>query len=411
MAKVQYGLVGGSLSHSFSPKIHAELGDYSYGLFPMDEAAFDRFFTEKDFLGMNVTIPYKKRVIPFLDKITPQAQAIGAVNTVAMRNGKLCGTNTDYLGFLFMAERAGIDFSGKKVLVLGSGGASATVVAAARDKGAREVVVVSRTGEVNYDNICEQKDADIIVNTTPVGMYPNNSARIVDLSLFPSCSGVLDVIYNPLRTRLVLDAIERGIPCSNGLSMLVAQAVYANEFFFERPVAKSKIEEITKKLERESTGIVLVGMPGSGKSSIGVRVAELLGYEFIDADEEIERVAKRAPAKIIAEDGETAFRDIESAVMAELGKTGAKVISCGGGVVVREENYAHLKQNGDIFYIKRELSKLERSGRPLSAGDGALERLFSERKDKYLRFADHEIENDADIDSAALKIKNLFTKI
>ncbi len=411
MSNKEYGLVGGALGHSFSPRIHAELGDYGYELFPMDEETFDKFFTEKDFLGVNVTIPYKKRVIPFLDEITPQAASIGAVNTVVCRGNKLHGTNTDYLGFLYMAKRAGIDFAGKKVMVLGDGGAAVTAIAAAKDEGAREVLVVSLfSDELNFNNMYEHNDVEIIINATPVGMYPKNGERIADLSRFPKCVGVLDVIYNPLRTALILDALERGIPCASGLSMLVTQAAYANEFFFDRPLPKEKIDEVLYKIERESMNISLIGMPGCGKSSIGKIVADMLGMQFVDADDEITKTAGRTPAEIINEDGEAAFRDIETKVLSELGKTGGKVISCGGGVIVREENYPHLKQNGDIFYIKRDLSKLERSGRPLSAGDGAIEKLFAARKDKYERFADHTVENDSDIATAAEKIADKFTK-
>ena len=407
MSKHEFGLVGEKLSHSYSKIIHAMLGDYNYGLLPMDEDEFDRFFCEKAFSGVNVTIPYKKKVIPYLDFISEQAKSIGSVNTVVCLDGKLYGYNTDYDGFLFMAERAGIDFMGKKVLVLGSGGASATVISAARDKGAREVVVVSRSGKVNYDNVYELNDADIIVNTTPVGMYPNNGDRVIDLSRFKKLSGVLDLIYNPIRTRLILDALSLGIPASGGLSMLVAQAVYANGHFFGKKLPCEKIEEVLCKIEKSVSNISLIGMPGCGKSTVGRFLADMLGMEFVDADDEITKSAGRTPAEIIKEDGEDAFRKIESEVVAEITRLGGRVISCGGGVVTREENYAHLKQNGDIYYIKRELSSLSREGRPLSAN---VEKLFSDRREKYERFADFEVENDADVPSLAEKIKKLFTK-
>ena len=410
MSKYEYGLVGYPLSHSFSPRIHAALGDYRYELFQLDESAFESFFASREFLGVNVTIPYKKRVIEYLDELTTAANEIGAVNTVACRDGRLCGTNTDFAGFLYMASRAKISFKDKKVLVLGSGGASATVTFAAKKGGAREVIVVSRTGAVNYENVYDHTDADVIVNTTPVGMYPNNSERLLDISRFPSLSGVLDIVYNPLRTGLILDALALGIPCENGLSMLVAQAAYAYEFFFGKYVEYEDIEKIIDEIEREKTNIVLVGMPGCGKSSIGKVLAESLGREFVDADEAVSETAGRSPAEIIERDGEEAFRKTETSVLAEICKTGGRVISCGGGVVTRDENYAHLKQNGEIYYIKRELSSLSREGRPLSAGDGALERLYAARKDKYERFADHIVENDSNIFAAAEKIKKLFTK-
>lgn len=408
MSKYEYGLVGGALGHSHSPRIHRALGDYGYELLPMDEAAFDRFFTERDFLGVNVTIPYKKKVIPYLDGMTERARTIGSVNTVVCRDGKLYGENTDYAGFLYVAKRANIDFAGKKVLVLGEGGASATAVAAARDAHAREVLTVGRHGKINYTNVYEQKDVDIIVNTTPVGMYPACGERLIDLSRFDGLSGVLDVIYNPLRTALIFDAAERGIPCSSGLPMLVSQAVYANEFFFGRPLPEGKTEEVLAAIERERTNIVLIGMPGSGKSSIGRAAADLLGREFVDSDEEIEKKAGLHPSEIIASRGENAFREIETEVLSELGKVGGRVISCGGGVVVREENYRHLKQNGDIFYIKRALSSLAGEGRPLSRGAGAIERLYAARREKYERFADFEIENNKSVEAAAKKIAQNF---
>lgn len=408
MSKYEYGLVGGTLGHSYSPRIHRELGDYKYELLPMDEAAFDAFFTERDFLGVNVTIPYKKKVVPYLDGMTERARAIGSVNTVVCRDGKLCGDNTDYAGFLFMAGRAKIDFAGKKVLVLGDGGASAAVVAAARGAHSREVLTVSRRGTLNYGNVYEQRDADIIVNATPVGMYPNCGERLIDLSRFGCLSGVLDLIYNPLRTALIFDAMERGIPCSSGLPMLVSQAVYANEFFFGRPGPEEKTEEILAQIERDCANIVLVGMPGSGKSTVGRAAAKLLGREFIDTDEEIKKRTGRTPAEIIKSDGEDAFRDIETKITSELGKVGGRVIACGGGVVTRGENYRHLKQNGDVYYIKRDLSLLARGGRPLSAGDGALERLFAARREKYERFADFEIINDATVEDAARRIAQKF---
>lgn len=407
MANNKFGLVGGALSHSYSPMIHSFFGDYEYKLFPMDEEMFDRFFTEKDFLGVNVTIPYKKRVIPFLDCISPEAAKIGSVNTVVCRDGKLFGYNTDYNGFLFMSRRVGVDFEGKKVLVLGSGGASATVVAAVRNKGAREVTVVSRSGEVNYDNVYEQSDAEIIVNTTPVGMYPKNGERMIDISRFPALSGVLDLIYNPLHTPLVQDAKALGIPASGGLSMLVTQAAFANELFFDRELSVEKIYDVLERTERKFSNVSLIGMPGCGKSTVGKILSDMLGMELVDTDEEITKSTGRTPADIIKEDGEEAFRKIESTVLADITKKCGRVISCGGGVVTRDENYAHLKENGDVYYIKRDLSKLSREGRPLSCN---IEKLWEERREKYGRFADFEVENDADAATCAGKIKKLFTK-
>ena len=389
---MMYGLLGEHLSHSYSPFIHGLLGSAPYELVSIGPDRLGEFITKGDFKGLNVTIPYKKAVIPYLDHIEPEAEAIGAVNTIVRRSDGLWGYNTDCYGFLYAAEHAGISFKGKKVLVLGSGGASAAVQKAAAGAGAAQVLVVSRTGNLNYGNVYDVPGVEIIVNATPVGMYPDNGAELIDISRFPYCCGVIDLIYNPLMTPLLLDARELGIPFSNGLSILVAQAKYASDLFqgIQRP--DSIIEDILEKTLQKMRNIVLIGMPGCGKSTIGKRMAAELGKKFVDTDLLVEQKAGKSIPEIFKEEGEAVFREMEASVIAAVCKEGGQVIATGGGSVLNLENVRNMRQNGTVVFIKRDIDKLPVEGRPLSqAGD--LEEMYKKRLPFYEAAADSVMEN------------------
>ena len=386
------GLLGRKLGHSYSPQIHAQLADYSYELFEKEPGELENFLRNGDFSGINVTVPYKKDVIPFLNEMTPRAKKLGAVNTIVRRDGKLIGHNTDYFGFLTMVRSSGLEVAGKKVLVLGSGGASNTAVAVLEELAAR-VVVISRNGENSYENLHLHADAALIVNTTPVGMYPNTGASPVNLDLFPKLEGVLDVVYNPARTQILLDAEKRGLVAVNGLLMLVAQAKEAAEWFADKEFSDDKIPEIHSSLRRQMENIILIGMPGCGKSTIGRKLAETLGKEFIDADQALEAHFGRPITDIIPQDGEAAFRAMETEILQMLGKRSGLIIATGGGCVTQERNYPLLHQNGTIFWLKRDLEKLPINGRPLSQKN-KLSELYKVRKPLYEAFADIIIDND-----------------
>ena len=404
MGEKLYGLLGRKLGHSWSAPIHAALGCADYRLIELEPKELGAFLARGDIGGLNVTMPYKRDVMAYCDELDPMAAEIGSVNTLVRRaDGGLCGYNTDAAGFCFMAHRAGIDFAGKKALVLGSGGASLTAVACAKKLGAREVVVISRSGENNYANLSHHADADIVVNATPVGMYPDNGAAAVDLTAFPRCTGVLDLIYNPRRTALLMQAERLGIPCSDGLPMLVAQARAAEEHFFGKPIADSENERILARLRWEMTNLVLIGMPGSGKSTIGAALAALTGREAIDIDELIEEKTGRTIPEIFAADGEAAFRAIERKVTAEVGALNGKILITGGGVVKTPENYAPLHQNGRIYQLLRPLELLSVEGRPLSQTTD-LSAMWAERAPLYECFRDTTADNSGTIDQAAQAI-------
>ena len=387
------GLIGEHLGHSFSPQIHAALADYSYELVELPPEGVGEFVRHGGFDAFNVTIPYKKDVMPFLDSISSEAKKIGAVNTVVRHaDGTVHGYNTDYFGFDGMLTASGIDVRGKKVLVLGSGGASVTVQAVLADRGAKDVVVIGRSLENNYTNLHLHADADVIVNTTPVGMYPNNGQSPVELSRFPRCAGVLDVIYNPAETALLLEAEALGIPRINGLYMLVAQAVKSFEFFTGDVAEEDIIETITRQISKQTKNIILIGMPGCGKSTVGRLLAEQMGRPFYDADVEFTTMHGITPAEAIPSLGEDRFREMEHETLCKLGKMSGSVIACGGGAVTREYNYAPLHQNGIIIYLERELSRLATGGRPLSQKTSP-EALYAARKDAYERFADLRIQS------------------
>ena len=387
------GLLGRKLGHSYSPQIHSYLGDYSYELFEKEPWDIEDFLKNGDFTGINVTIPYKKNVIPYLDALSPVAKKMGAVNTIVRRSdGTLFGHNTDYFGFASLVKRSGLGVSGKKVLVLGSGGASNTVVAVLEELGAK-VVIISRSGENNYDNLQLHADAAVIVNTTPVGMYPNTGKSPVDLTKFPHLEGVLDVVYNPARTQILLDAETLGLPYENGLWMLVAQAKEAAEYFTGSKIDDAMIGSIHRKLSAQMKNIVLIGMPGCGKSTIGALLAKKLGRTVIDADAEIIRLAGKSIPEIFAEDGEEVFRDWETKALESLGKQSGLIIATGGGCVTKERNYPLLHQNGNLFWLQRELDLLPTDGRPLSQAN-KLTDMYAKRKPLYEAFADHVIDNN-----------------
>ena len=388
------GLLGRKLGHSYSPQIHALMGEYTYELFEREPDEVSDFVRNGDFTGINVTIPYKKDVIPFLDELSPMAKRMGAVNTIVRRSdGSLFGHNTDYFGFSSMVQRSGIDVQNKKVLVLGSGGASNTAVKVLEDMGAR-VVIISRTGDNNYQNLHLHKDASVIVNTTPVGMYPHTGTSAVDLKAFPKLEGVLDMIYNPARTQFLLDAEKLNLPRENGLWMLVAQAKEAAEYFGNKLLPDSIIESVYKKLSAQMQNIVLIGMPGCGKSTVGKALAERLGRSFVDADAEIVRLAGRSIPEIFAQDGEAVFREYETQVLTELGKQSCLVIATGGGCVTKARNYPLLHQNSSIFWLKRDLDRLPTDGRPLSQSN-KLSNMYQTRQPMYEAFADCVIDNNS----------------
>lgn len=397
----KFGLIGKTLKHSFSKPIHSLLGDYSYELYEIKPEDIKEFVLSGKLDGFNVTIPYKKDVIPYLDYVDERAKAIGAVNTVVYRNGKILGFNTDFDGMKYMLDRAGIVVKDKNVLILGSGGTSATARAVATSLGAKSVKILSRAGEINYDNYKDTaKESEVIINTTPVGMYPNNYECKIDLSAFSMLTGVADAVYNPALTKLLYQAKQRGVAYSNGLPMLVAQAKYAMEKFLDVCVSQEVIEPIVKKLSSDMQNVVLIGMPGCGKSTIGKAVASTLNREFIDTDQEIIKKAGMEISEIFATKGEEEFRKLESEVLREVGLATGKVIATGGGVIKNRENYFPLKSNGKIFWIQRSVEKLVTEGRPLSKDRQTVEKLYLERKENYEYFADKKIDNNSELELA-----------
>lgn len=401
---MECGLLGRKLSHSYSPQIHALLGAYSYRLMELEPEAVGPFLKAGAFTGLNVTIPYKKTVIPYLDSLSPEARRLGAVNTILRREGRLIGHNTDYFGFRYLVEKSGLRLAGKKALVLGSGGASNTASAVLEELGAR-VVVISRTGENNYRNLSRHADAAVIVNATPVGMYPNTGIRPLDLGQFPGLEGVLDAIYNPARTQILLDAERRGLTAVNGLWMLVAQAKESAQWFTGAPISDDVIAPIHRALRQQMENILLVGMPGCGKTTVGQQLAQELGKKFVDADQALEETTSRKITDILPSQGEAAFRALETQTLADLGKQSGLVIATGGGCVTREENYDLLHQNGTVFWLTRELNKLPTQGRPLSRDLG---QMYARREPMYRRFADAAVSNDGSVEQTVREIRRIW---
>ena len=409
---MEYGLIGAKLGHSFSKIIHEKLCDYTYDLYPLptEDEARD-FMARRDFKAINVTIPYKELVIPFCDEVDETARAIGAVNTIVNKNGRLCAYNTDFAGFSRLAATHGVAFKGKTVLILGTGGTQKTVEAVALHGGAKKILRASRRkteSTVTYAEAAQCAEVQIIVNTSPVGMYPNNGECLVDLDAFPLLEAVFDAVYNPFETRLLWQARQRGIIAANGLLMLVAQAKYAAEYFTGHEIADAEIDRVTAELRAERTNLVLIGMPGCGKTVLGRMAAELLQKDFVDLDAEIEKRAEKKIPSIFADDGEAVFRDLERAVCADFAKETGLVISTGGGIVKNSDNIRNLQQNGVLIYLDRPLAQLAMNGRPLSADKAAVEKLYAERKPLYEAAADKIVCNGGERACAVQKIKEAF---
>lgn len=403
---MKYGLIGEHLPHSFSKEIHESIADYSYELCELSSCELDSFMRQTDFKGINVTIPYKQTVMPYLNEIDPAAREVGAVNTIVNKNGKLYGYNTDFYGLRALTLRVRRDLTRLHVLILGTGGTSRTAKAVAADLGAKKITVIGRRagdGVITYEEAYETcTDAQFIINTTPCGMFPNQdgtdkiSAVPIDISRFPALVGVVDAVYNPLRTNLVVDAIERGIAAEGGLYMLTAQAVKASEIFRGCTLDDGVTERVFADIKRSKENIILTGMPGSGKSTVGKALAWKLDRQFVDTDDLIVKKAGRQITDIFAELGESGFRDIESEVIREAAATySGAVIATGGGAILRDANVRALKRCGMIFFINRPLSAIIPTGdRPLSSNEEALKRRFEERYDRYLSTCNFEIKTD-----------------
>ncbi len=401
------GLLGEKLGHSYSPEIHKALGEYSYTLFEKQPDELSDFLQSGAFTGINVTIPYKSAVIPYCNELSPIATKLGAVNVIVRKqNGSLVGHNSDYFGFETLLNRSGLQVSNKKVLVLGSGGASKVAVAVSESRNAN-VVVISRNGEHNYANLHLHQDAAVIVNTTPVGMYPNTGIAPLSLDAFPHLEGVLDVIYNPARTQLLIEAEKRGLVSMNGLWMLVAQAKEAAEWFLGKKIPDTKIDEIHRVLKQKMANIVLIGMPGCGKTTVGKRLADQTGKCFVDADAAFAEEFGMSPAQVIETQGEAAFRKLESQILAKLGKESGLVIATGGGCVTVPENKWLLHQNGALFWIQRNLNALATEGRPLSQ-NGNLQKLYQTRVPLYEAFADYTVDNNCLPQAAVAQIQKIW---
>ena len=403
--KIRAGLLGAKLGHSFSPQIHAELADYPYDLVELEENEIEPLLKSGKYDALNVTIPYKKTVIPFLARISPEAARIGAVNTVVRdEKGALIGHNTDYAGFCDLVCSLDVCLAGKKVLVLGSGGASRTAVCVAEDMGARAVIVISRNGENNYENIHRHADAEILVNATPVGMYPKNGETPLSLDALPRLEAVFDMIYNPARTKLLQDAAARRIPHANGLLMLVSQARRAAEIFLDAKIADTEVTRITNKIAKQMQSIVLIGMPGCGKSTLGRLLAKEQGRGFVDLDEEIVKRANCSIPQIFADKGEEEFRTLESAVVADICRESGLVIATGGGVVTRERNLPLLSQNARVVFLDIPPAGLSVEGRPLSQKKTP-EVLYAERLPLYRKAADITVAITRDVEENMKKLR------
>ncbi len=406
---MKYGLIGEHLGHSFSKEIHESIGNYEYQIHEVAKEQLDLFMKSKNFCGINVTIPYKEKVIPYLDYIDPSAALIGAVNTIVNKNGLLSGYNTDFLGLRDLILKSKIKIKDQKVLILGNGGTSKTAQAVFKHLEASTIKVVAlepRGEEISYQEALElHNDAQIILNATPVGMYPNNQDLIIDINNFTNLKGVFDVVYNPMKTKLVQTAKAKGIKAYGGLYMLVAQAVYASCIFRDVEIEQKVINEIYTKIRKEKRNIVLIGMPSCGKSTIGKNLAKKLNKDFVDIDKEIEKEIGTSIKTFIETSGEDAFRKLETEVTYKFSKLNNQVISTGGGVIKRQINIDNLRQNGKIVFIDRPLEMLTAtSSRPLSNDPEKLKKLYSERYDIYMRNADLVIKNDEEFEECVYKL-------
>lgn len=410
---MKYGCIGEHLKHSFSKEIHNSLSGYEYELKEIPKDKLDEFMTLHDFKAINVTIPYKEAVIPYLSYIDAAAKEIGAVNTIINKDGRLYGYNTDFYGMSMLIAHAGIDLKNKKVAILGTGGTSKTASAVAKSLLAREILTVSRTkkdGTITYEELYENhKDLDVIINTTPLGMFPNNFTKAVDIKRFANLSGVIDAVYNPLRTQLISDAQKRGIKAEGGLYMLVAQGVLASEIFLDKKYEKGMLDEVFEKLRRKKENIVLIGMPSSGKSTVGKEIAKRIGRNFYDTDELIEQQVKKKPSEIIMSMGEDHFRKLESDIVKEVSKETGAVIATGGGVVLKKENINTLSQNGRIYFLDRPFALLlPTQDRPLTSTKEALLKKYNERYSIYETSADVKIDASGDVNEVSNAIMGEF---
>ena len=408
---MKYGLIGEKLSHSFSKEIHEKIADYQYELKELTLNEFEEFMKKKDFIAINVTIPYKEKVIPYLDYIDDIALKIKAVNTIVNNNGKLYGYNTDYYGLKSLILKNNIEIKNKKVLILGTGGTSKTAYIVINDLLAKDIILVSRTKKENVityeEAINHHQDANIIINTTPCGMYPNTNDTPIDLNNFNQLEAVIDVIYNPLNTKLIIQAKNKKIKIATGLYMLVSQAVYASSKFINKDVNMELIDNIYNNLLKQKQNIVLIGMPSCGKTTVGKMLVEKLNKEFIDTDSEIEKIINMPISSYLTKDNETDFREIEHNVIKEISKYSNKIISTGGGIIKNEENINLLKQNGIVIFINRPLDNLiATSSRPLSSSLDDLKKLYEERIPLYYKCADIIVNNDTRIEDVILDILN-----
>lgn len=394
MARNRFGLIGKTLKHSFSPKLHKYLGDYSYELFELKPDELESFFKRQDLKAINITMPYKEEAMKYCNKFSPEALRIGCINTAIWDGKDIIGYNTDYYGCMEMLKEIDLEIKGSSVAILGDGSTSKTVRVALEDFGAKEILNISRRGEIKFDDMEKYNHVEVIVNATPVGMYPNNLESLLNLKDFPKLKAVADVVYNPLRTKLILDAKRLGIRTSTGLKMLVYQGIKANELFFDRKIEKEEAKKIYSYIYRDVSNIVIIGMPGSGKTSIGRSLAKKLGRGFVDLDREIEKIDGISVQQIFENYGEDGFREFENAACIKYGKETGIIISTGGGVVLDKQNFNPLKQNGIIVQIDRKLNKLATKGRPLSKGGFEnLVKLQIERTKKYQDFADFKVVN------------------
>ena len=411
---MNYGCIGEKLKHSFSKEIHNLIADYDYEIVEIAKEDLDSFAIKKDFKAINVTIPYKEKIMPHLYWIDEHAKLIGSVNTVVNKDGKLYGYNTDFYGMTKLIEKLKLSLENKKVAILGSGGTSKTAQAVSKSLNAKQVLVVSRNSSdttINYQTfVSEHKDTQIIINTTPIGMYPNVEDSPIDLSIFSKLEGVIDAIYNPLRTVLVSQALSLGIPAEGGLYMLVAQAVKASEIFVDTKLDDSILDKTYNSVINQKENVVLTGMPASGKSTVGRIIAKLLGKQFVDTDEEIEKLGKPIP-EIIKHDGENTFRQIETDVVKKVSKNTGLVISTGGGAILKEENVFALKQNGRLYFIDRPLELLiPTDDRPLSSNKTDMEKLYNKRYSIYDGTCDQKVDANCTPEEVAKKIIGDYVK-
>ena len=407
---MEYGLIGENLSHSFSKFIHSEFNLYNYNLYNLSENELDVVLKSKKFKGLNITIPYKKSVIKYCDVLDETVKKIGSANTLVIKNDRLKAYNTDYFGLKYTIDRSNIFLKNKKVMILGSGGTSLTARALAEDLGASEIITVSRSlnEKINYSNIYDYNFVDVLINTTPVGMYPNNLCELVDISKFKNLSGVVDVIYNPLKSKLLMESKELKIPIAGGLPMLAAQAKASAEIFSGERIDDSIIEKIIKKLCFKISNIVLVGMPGCGKTTLSKILSDKLSKKFVDTDQEIQKYFQEKISKIFEIYGEEKFREAETEIIKKYGKENNLILSTGGGAVVDSENYYPLKQNSRIYWIKRDLNKLDTKNRPLSKNLNEIKKIYESRKLMYENFSDKIVFNNERLEDAAQKILEDF---